>query len=1059
MSDINKLAVKITGDESGLKKASKEAKKDIASIGKSALSMGDIIKGSAIGSAIGNIVGQLAGTIGRAISNEMDAAFKRFDALNNYSKVMSNLRVGTDDSSTSIAILDQKLRGLPTSLSDAALGVQRFTAANGNIQASTDMYLAFNNAILAGGAATETQATGMEQLIQAYSKGKADAQEWRAMLIAMPAQLKQIAEAMGYTSTAIGGDFQTALNTGKISMNDFALTAIRLNKEGANGFQSFADQAKNATGGVQTSIANLKIALQRGIANIMQTLGQSNVAGFFNGIANAIDTASNYIAAFITIIKEAVAWVAALFGWGGSGSTEEIVQATGDASSALAGAAAGAEDTAGGLDDAAGAAKKLRKQLAAFDEMNVLQDKESEGGSGSGGAGGGGGAAGTGGLDYKWDTSGLDKAKDKIAEFAEKIKKMLKGIFGEIDFTEMGKAIQKLGKGLKNAIYGAWLIGRKFIVDFIQPLTKFAMENAIPRIFTAVGDALASIDFLKIAEAAGHVFQGFARIGQTLMDIFAGLFEILAPIGAWLANFVVPPALEIIATVLNTISSIIGGIWNALVGFYNATIKPLLDALAACFEPILNFLNEIFGAVNDNNTVWETLSGIVQAVAGFLLNLLKPAFDVITWVLNDLVRPAVEFLVGGLKALFGWLGDLLGITSETAREEENLSQKVSENTKQWDDNADGILQATEAMNHWDDAVLAVNNAEMRLMNSQEDLKKKTAELDQYCQQYGKTQDELTKLYHDNKLETLGLSDDALAKLKKAIIEAENAEIKMRAAQEEKRKADVAEQEMISAMWQDYNDLGRKLVDVAKQHGINSQEYDKAKKAMDEARQKAESYGEANMSIVDWTKVAAKEVENMGQKVLNTGNQLQGAAWQTGNNLSTGLINGINSNNGALYNAGYNQMNRYFQGAQKRADEHSPSKEAAKLGKFLGIGLVNGIEDTSAIVYNAGVENMGAAIDGMQTGAEQLAKSPKFRDLGTLEIANQFADLTARAQGTLELQNETTNDALGELSKAIMKLADKDDRIVVKIGEETIIDKVVDGINNASKMRNQTVIQL
>lgn len=1059
MSDVNKLAVKITGDESGLKKATKAAKKDIQSVGKEAMSLGTIIKGAAIGSAIGGVIAQAVAGIGRMIANEMDAAFKRFDALNNYSKVMSNLRVGTDESSTSIAILDQKLRGLPTSLSDAALGVQRFTAANGNIQASTDMYLAFNNAILAGGAATETQATAMEQLIQAYSKGKADAQEWRAMLIAMPAQMQQIAEAMGYTSTAIGGDFQTALNKGKVSMNDFALTAIKLNKEGANGFASFADQAKNATNGVQTAITNMKIAIQRGISNIMQVIGQSNIAGFFANITSAIDTASNYIAAFITIIKEAVAWVAALFGWGGSGSTEEIVTATGDASTALAGAASGAEDTASGLDDAAGAAKKLRKQLAAFDEMNVLQDKESDSGGSGGGSGGSGAGAGARGLDYQWDTSGLDKAKDKIAEFAEKIKKMLKGIFGDINFDALGKSIQKLGKGLKNAIYGAWLVGRKFILEFIQPLTKFALENAVPRIFTAVGDALASIDFLKIADAAGSVFAAFSRVGQTLLDIFAGLFEILAPIGAWIANFVVPPALEIIATILNTIASIVGGIWNALVGFYEATIKPLLDALAGAFEPILNFLAETFGALNDNTGAWDGLKNIVQSVAEFLLNILKPAFDVITWVIQNVVTPIVQGLVEILKGIFGWLGNLLGITDSTAEKTENLSQKVSENTKQWDDNADGILQATEAMEHWDDVVMQVNNAELKLMNSQEELRKKTEALDAYCQQYGKTQEELTKLYHDNKLETLGLSDDALVKLKRSIIEAENAEIKMRAAQDEKRKADVAEQEMISAMWQDYNDLGRKLVDVAKQHGINSEEYNKAKDAMDEARKKAESYGEANMSIIDWTRVAAKEVENMGQKVLNTGNQLQGAAWNTGANLSQGLVNGINSRNGALYNAGYNQMNQYFRGAQRRADEHSPSKEAAKLGKFLGIGLVNGIDDTSAIVYEAGFDNMGSAIQGMKKGAEDLAKSPQFRDLGTLEIANQFADLTARAQGTLELQNETTNDAISQLTQAIANLASKDDRIVVKIGEETIIDKVVDGINNASKMRNQTVIQL
>ena len=110
MSEVNKLSVRITGDESGLKKATKAAQKDIQSVSKAALSVGDIIKGSAIGGAIGSMVANMAGAISGAISSELDSAFKRFDALNNYSKVMSNLRVGTDDSSTSIAILDQKLR-------------------------------------------------------------------------------------------------------------------------------------------------------------------------------------------------------------------------------------------------------------------------------------------------------------------------------------------------------------------------------------------------------------------------------------------------------------------------------------------------------------------------------------------------------------------------------------------------------------------------------------------------------------------------------------------------------------------------------------------------------------------------------------------------------------------------------------------------------------------------------------------------------------------------------------------------------------------------------------
>ena len=76
-------------------------------------------------------------------------------------------------------------------------------AANGDIERSTDMFLAVNNAILAGNAPMENQAAALEQITQAYSKGKPDMMEWRTLMTAMPGQLKQVAKAMGYVIQTI----------------------------------------------------------------------------------------------------------------------------------------------------------------------------------------------------------------------------------------------------------------------------------------------------------------------------------------------------------------------------------------------------------------------------------------------------------------------------------------------------------------------------------------------------------------------------------------------------------------------------------------------------------------------------------------------------------------------------------------------------------------------------------------------------------------------------------------------------------------------------------------
>ena len=192
--------------------------------------------------------------------------------MRNFPKVMSNLGIGADDSQEAINILSDKLQGLPTSLDNAASAVQRFTSANSDIQKSTKYFLAVNNAILAGGASSEIQATALEQLSQAYAKGKPDMMEWRSMMTAMPAQLKQVATAMGYVSSDALGE---SLRDGTTSMDEFMETIERLNTQGVGDFASFEEQARNSTGGINTSITNMKTAFIRGVAGIVQSLDES----------------------------------------------------------------------------------------------------------------------------------------------------------------------------------------------------------------------------------------------------------------------------------------------------------------------------------------------------------------------------------------------------------------------------------------------------------------------------------------------------------------------------------------------------------------------------------------------------------------------------------------------------------------------------------------------------------------------------------------------------------------------------------------------------------------
>ena len=237
------------------------------------------------------------------VTGQLDSAVSRMDTMNNFPKVMSNLGISSEQSEASIQALSKGLEGIPTTLNEAALATQRFTSVNNNVGYSTKQFLALNNALLAGGASAEIQSSALEQVSQSYSKGKMDMMEWRTLQMAMPAQLQQIAKAMNVSTNELG----EGLRYGTISMNEFMDTVIKLNTEGVNGFKSFEEQARNATGGMGTAIANMKSAVTRGVVDLMEGLNtslenaglgniQSIITNTGKGIENILSMTGNFLA-------------------------------------------------------------------------------------------------------------------------------------------------------------------------------------------------------------------------------------------------------------------------------------------------------------------------------------------------------------------------------------------------------------------------------------------------------------------------------------------------------------------------------------------------------------------------------------------------------------------------------------------------------------------------------------------------------------------------------------------------------------------------------------------
>lgn len=223
-------------------------------------------------------------------------AVSRFDTLNNYPRVLSNLGFSAEDAQRSINALSEGIDGLPTALDDAASGVQRLVAKNNDIDKSTKYFLAMNDAIVAGNAPTEQQTSAIEQLTQAYSKGKPELEEWKTLMMAMPGQLKQVATAMGYVDTDA---LYQALSTGKISMDEFMDTIVRLDKEGAEGIVSFQEQARNSCDSIGTAITNVSNRFKKGFATILTSMNEVASNTTFGSIAGMINNFSNAIKNFL----------------------------------------------------------------------------------------------------------------------------------------------------------------------------------------------------------------------------------------------------------------------------------------------------------------------------------------------------------------------------------------------------------------------------------------------------------------------------------------------------------------------------------------------------------------------------------------------------------------------------------------------------------------------------------------------------------------------------------------------------------------------------------------
>ncbi|MGG5338110.1 hypothetical protein IGJ48_000784 [Enterococcus pernyi] len=226
----------------------------------------------------------LTASVGKAVD--------RYDTLNSYPRVLEQLGYSTMEADSSTRKLSEGINGLPTSLDEVVSTAQRLTILTGNLEDSTDLTIALNNAFLASGSSSAQASRGTEQYITMLSRGEVNLTSWRTLQETMGYALSETAKKMGIAS-GDANELYDALNDGLFTFDEFSAALIECSEQAGG----FAEVALTASEGVRTSFENIKTSVVRNLANIIDAFDDMlvevtglNIAGHLNKLKDIVDT-------------------------------------------------------------------------------------------------------------------------------------------------------------------------------------------------------------------------------------------------------------------------------------------------------------------------------------------------------------------------------------------------------------------------------------------------------------------------------------------------------------------------------------------------------------------------------------------------------------------------------------------------------------------------------------------------------------------------------------------------------------------------------------------------
>lgn len=611
---------------------------------------------SSIGQVAAGAVATAFAAISAAVAANMSGAVARVDTMNNFPRVMKNLGFRDEESILSISKLDQGIQGLPTALDEIVAMVQDIAPLESSLDRTTEVALAMNNALLAGGKGAADANRAMRQYSQMLGKQDVDMQSWRTMMEVMPGQLSQLAKALlGPTANSL--DLYDAMRDGNVTFEQFNDKLIELNKTGYEGFASFEKQARDATSGLATGWRNIGTAIKRNIGNAIQAIGVENILGVFDSLKSAINDVGARVVDVIGKVKDlgggdlgkvfssigsSLANIAPLLGVFApllghipligrlfAGLTGPVGVFIGLIGSMVANSENLRSAFSGIFDKVAGEAQVFAPILS--DVVNVLGE-----------------IAGVLGDALAPVVSGIG---DFLAQLMPVLATLADSVLTKISetLTEISPTLTTFGESIGQilGILGSLLAPIGDVLAAIVPIFGELVQVLLP----PLGDVL--VMMMPLLE----------QIGAAIGSILEALVPVLAPIGE-LIGVLLPPLIGLFTAVLPPVISLASIILTSLI--------PVIEGLLAALGGVIEFVVGVF--TGDWDRAWrgvqQMFSGFTNAVKSLIEGSLKPIFHDLpnfirgifsgagSWLWNA-GQSIVQGLVNGINSAFEWVRSTL----------------------------------------------------------------------------------------------------------------------------------------------------------------------------------------------------------------------------------------------------------------------------------------------------------------------------------------------------------------------------------------------------------------